>query len=90
MRKPKDLDLLRHTILIDAYNSSPNALTAERIELHLKLSGVTYESEKLPAQLQYLVDSEHLIKSSSELSKGNENFRISHKGVDYLEGSHLV
>ena len=90
MNKPKDLGILRDAILIDAYTSSPNCLTTERIELNLKISDVTFEKEKLEAQLQYLVDSEYLVEPSSELSKGNKNFRISHKGVDYLEGAHFV
>lgn len=76
---------IRHHILVQLETAYPLTLPLETLYQGLRLAGLKCNHEEILKQLEYLIDKGFILKITNELCPHNKRYKLSTKGVDYLE-----
>ena len=83
-------ELLLHTILIQLEAAYPASLPIETLWYGLKLSGCKLCSDEPIKELEYLLEKGFLAIISSEVCPIKKRYKITTKGIDYLDEMGLI
>lgn len=83
-------ELLLHTILIQLDAAYPASLPIETLWHGLKLSGHKFNNDIPIKELEYLLEKGFLTIISSEVCPIKKRYKLTTKGIDYLDEMGLV
>ena len=78
-------ELIRQNLLSQLEAAYPIALPIPTLKQGLLLAGLNLLGHQLEKELEYLHDKGFLTQTSSELCPHNKRYKLSTKGIDFLE-----
>ena len=78
-------ELIRQNLLSQLEAAYPMALPIQILKQGLLLAGLHLLHHQLEKELEYLHDKGFLAQTSSELCPYNKRYKLSTKGIDFLE-----
>ena len=78
-------ELIRQNLLSQLEVAYPIALPMQTLKQGLLLAGLNLQVHQLEKELEYLHDKGFLAQTFSELCPYNKRYKLSTKGIDFLE-----
>ena len=78
-------ELIRQNLLSQLEAAYPIALPIQTLKQGLALAGLHLQTHQLEKELEYLHDKGFLAQTFSELCPYNKRYKLSTKGIDFLE-----
>lgn len=78
-------ELIRQNLLSQLEVAYPIALPMQTLKQGLLLAGLNLQTHQLEKELEYLHDKGFLAQTFSELCPYNKRYKLSTKGIDFLE-----